>query len=172
MIKFITKFLFVLLLTLIFVNQKAEAFWKLPFEIKIGSPSGNSVEGNEYYQTQQIAIQTLNNLISAYENKTSSRFMNFVSEDFTLDSSILSSSIRQDYLKYSYINIKVFVNSAVKSSDGKIAVIFNYTRTLEDRTAGKIVSDSGTTELILKKEGEVYKLYSMRKPYLFGITGI
>jgi len=48
----------------------------------------------------------------------------------------------------------------------------NYTRTLEDRIVGKMTSDSGNTELILIKEDNIYKLYSMRKPYLFGITGI
>jgi len=171
MIKFIIKFLFVLFLILMFQNQRAEAFWKLPIEIKIGN-SQNSLENNEYFQIRQEALKTVNKLVSAYEQKNASRFMNFVSEDFTQDNSILSSSIRHDSLKYSYINIKVFVNSAVKSSDGRIAVVLNYTRTLEDRIAGKIISDSGTTELILKKEGEVYKLYSMRKPYLFGVTGI
>jgi len=171
MIKFIVNFALTAFLILILTGQKASAFWKLPFEVKIGNPQ-NSIERNEYYQTQLIATKTVNNLISAYENKNSARFMNFVSEDFTLDKSILGSSIRQDYLKYSYIRINCFVNNVVKSSDGKIAVSLNYTRTLEDRIAGKMTSDSGNTELILIKEDNVYKLYSTRKPYLFGITGI
>jgi len=171
MIKFIVKISLTAFLVLMVANQNAEAFWKLPFYVKIGNPE-NSIERNEYYQTQLIATKTVNNLISAYENKNSARFMNFVSEDFTLDKSILGSSIRQDYLKYSYIRIDCFVNSVVKSSDGKIAVTLNYTRTLEDRIVGKMTSDSGNTELILIKEDNIYKLYSMRKPYLFGITGI
>ena len=171
MIKFIIKFTLTAFSILIFSGQKAEAFWKLPFEIKIGNPQ-NSIEKNEYYQTQLIATKIVNNLISAYENKNSARFMNFVSEDFILDKSILVSSIRQDYLKYSCIRINYFVNNVVKSSDGKIAVSLNYTRTLEDRIEGKMISDSGNTELILIKEDNIYKLYSMRKPYLFGITGI
>jgi len=165
------KIILTAFLVLTVTCQKAEAFWKFPFEIKFGNPQ-NSIENNEYYQARQAALNTVSKLVSAYEQKNVSKFMNLVSEDFTLDKSNLNSAVRQDFLKYSYIGINFFVNNAVKSSDGKIAVSLNYTRNIEDRTAGKMVSGSFTTELILIKEDNVYKLYSMRKPYLFGITGI
>lgn len=171
MIKFTLKISLAIFLFLIVVSQQAQAFWKFPFEIKIGNPEYTK-QNNEYSENRQIAINVVDKLVSAYESRRSARFGTLVSDDFTLDKSSLDDSVRQDFLKYSYININFFVNTVIKSSDGKMAVSVNYTRTLEDRIAGKTISNSGNTELILKKENGIYKLYSMRKPYLFGVTGI
>jgi len=150
--------------------QRANAFWKLPIKLQIGD--GNySVENNEYYQTRQEALNAVEKIISSYESRRYQRFMSLVSEDFVYDKDNLSYAIRQDFLKYSYININFVINNAIKSSDGKIAVSINYSRSMEDRTADKFISDSGTASFVLVKDNNTYKLYSMQRPYLFGITG-
>lgn len=163
----LTLFLF---MALIFITIEAKAFWKFPFEIKLGN-SASSIENNENYKIRQEAQKVVDSLVSAYESRNISKIMRFISDDYTSAQFDFDDSVRKDFLKYSYIDISVFINNAIKSSDGKIAVSLNYRRTLEDRIAGKIISDNGFTEIILKKEGNVYKLYSMRKPYLFGISG-
>lgn len=168
--KFILNLFLLLIVVFLAPAQKVQAFWKLPFDIKIGNQPG-SIEKNQYYQMRQEAQKAVDSLVSAYETKKVSRFMNFVNEDFSFSGSDIESAIRQDFFKYSYIDMNVFINNVVKSSDGKLAVSLNYRRTLEDRTARKMVSDSGYTELILKKEDNAYKLYSMKKPYLFGVSG-
>jgi len=151
-------------------GQKADAFWKLPVKVQLGD--GNySIENNEYYQARQEALNAAEKIISAYESRRYQRFMSLVSEDFVYDKDNLGYAIRQDFLKYSYININFSVNSAVKSDNGKIYVSISYSRAMEDRVAEKINSDSGLAELIFVKEDGKYLLYSMQRPYLFGITG-
>ena len=125
---------------------------------------------NEYYLNYQQAGDAVEKLISAYSSKRVNSFMRLVCEDFLQDESILESSIRNDFSKYSYIDINYVVNNAIPDSKDKIFVSITFNRKLEEKATGKLLSDNGTTEIILKNEQGKLKLYNMKKPYLFGVS--
>jgi hypothetical protein len=118
-------------------------------------------------EREQIT-EALDRLFDSYNSRRLSSFMKKVSEDFSEDEDLLEDSLRRDFLKYSYIDAQYFLNSIIPDDKGKYAVTINYTRKLQDRRTGIITPDSGFTTLIFIKDGERYKLYSQRRPYIFG----
>lgn len=109
-------------------------------------------------------------LVSDYTSKNITGFMNGVSEKYTHYKDILERNIRDDFFNYSYIDITYVINNIIPDSKNKYAVSINYNRKLEDRRTGKVKPSRGTFNFIMIKEEGAYKLYSMKRPYLFGIS--
>jgi hypothetical protein len=154
-----------------FSANKAEAFWN-PFKwlfnaVKNSQPSEIN---NEFYDSLQNGRAAAARLISAYEARRVMPFMDHVSEQYTDDKDMLESDIRDDFSTYSNISINYVVNNVVPDSKGKLFVSINYNRKAIPIRTGKTFSDRGIAELIFIKEDGKYKLYSMRRPYLFGIS--
>lgn len=160
------KFLIIFSLFSIILSFSAQAFafgecWKF---------WNCSPSNNEYYTNYQQALSAVDKLVLAYSSKRVNSFMKLVSEDFIPDESMLETSIRNDFSKYSYIDINYVINNVVSDSKDKIIVSITFSRKLEEKATGNMVSDSGTTEITLKNENGNLKLNNMRSPYLFGVS--
>lgn len=160
MIKLIITVLFALMF-ISGLHNKVEAFWN-PFKY-IHFMETSLENSNDYIQVRT----TLDDMISAYESRNTISFMKYVSENYTNDSDILETGIRNAFYKYSFIRINYVINNVVPDSKGKYSVSVNFIKQFEDRATGKIISGSGISELIFKKENEKLKLYSMRRQHLF-----
>lgn len=131
--------------------------------------SENGTSSSRVLMTEQVSVrQSLEQLVAAYENKQSARFMALVAEDYVGDGSILESELRSAFSANHNVSIRFSVTHTTISENGKAAIGVNFTRNLEVRSTGKVVKSNGTTELVFKKEGGIYKLYSMQRPFLFG----
>lgn len=133
--------------------------------------SSNNASSSRTLMTEQASVRkSLEQLVDAYENKQSTRFMALVAEDYVGDGSILESTIRSAFSANHNVRIRFSVTHTTMSENGKAAIGVNFTTTFETRSTGKVAKSNGTTELVFKKEGGVYKLYSMQRPFLFGTT--
>ena len=133
--------------------------------------SENGASSSQILMTEQASVRkSLEQLVDAYENKQGSRFMALVAEDYVGDSSILESGLRSAFSANHNVRIRFSVTHTTISENGKAAIGVNFTSNFETRSTGKVAKSNGTTELVFKKEGGVYKLYSMQRPFLFGTT--
>lgn len=152
---------------LIFGSFDAEAcnfFKKITDNIEIKQTQNVASPINEREKIQE----DLDKLFDSYNSRRLSSFMRRTSEDFAEDEDVLEDSLRKDFLKYSYIDTNYFINSIIPDDNGKYAVTLSFTRKLEDRKTGTIKSDSGFATIILIKTNNRFKLYSQRRPFLFG----
>jgi hypothetical protein len=156
---------FILGIMLLTGSNSAQAVKNYFKNIKI-SP-GNS----EYFKEREKIKNFLDNLISYYQSRSLSGFVRLVSDDYTLDRDILEDSVRNDFSKYSFIRIDYVLNNYVKDTkNNRYFVSLNYSRMREERATSKIISDFGTTEFVLQEYKGILRLYSMKKPYLFGVN--
>ncbi len=154
-----------------FSADRAEAFWN-PFKwfynaVKNSQPSEIN---NQFYTDLQNGRAAAARIINAYEARRLLSFMDCVSERYTDDKDMLESEIRDDFSTYSHININYIVNNVVSDTKDKLFVSINYSIKAIPRRTGSTYSNRGTAELIFIKEDGKYKLYSQRRPYLFGIS--
>lgn len=120
--------------------------------------------------TASLVKDTLNELVSAYENEEENRFMNLVSNEFAGDIAVLDSAVRQDFNNFDAIKLNLYVNNVTRSSDGKIYAAIQYNRILISTKSGQTYSDKGYTELIFKNENGKLMVSSMKNPLIFGLS--
>ena len=114
------------------------------------------------------ARETLDALVSSYQDRSAMTFMNWVSDDYPGSSALLDSEIRRSFSNYFYIEINYTISSIVPSSnDDTLSVNIQYRRKLGNKNTGHIESDWGSTNVLLRKEGDVYKLLQQHSPELF-----
>lgn len=114
--------------------------------------------------------EAMNKLFAAYEKKNASAFMNLVSEDFVSGVDVLSSAVRSDFDFLSFIQIRYYINNISVAPDGKIFVSFRFDRSVVSSRTGQNLVDKGMTEFVLKNENGQLKLWSMKKPLMFGLS--
>ncbi|HWQ61386.1 MAG TPA: hypothetical protein VN521_03695 [Negativicutes bacterium] len=119
--------------------------------------------------SRQEALAFLGLLADNYMAKNYSGFMKLVSTDFAGDDFILSNAVRKDFQLLNDISLR-FTVSSVTGNDYFATVSANYRRSVTPVWTGQRLNDSGVTELALIKEKGKLKLYSMKKPLLFGLA--
>ncbi len=114
------------------------------------------------------AQKTIDGLVSAYQDRSAMAFMSWVSDDYPGAPALLDSAIRRSFSHFFYIEINCTISSVVPSAgDGTLSVNLQYQRKLGDKDTGIINSDWGSTNVLLRKEGDVYKLLQQHSPVLF-----
>lgn len=156
--------IFLAIITILASTTSSYAIWNPLKNVRI------CIGGCKLNPEQEEVRKAFDELVSAYTSKNIISFMNNVSDRFTHDEDILERNVRNDFHNFSYIDINYVVNHIIPDSKGKYAVSVNYTRKIEYRKTGKIKPTTGTFNFVMIKEDDTYKLYSMRKPYLFGIS--
>ena len=115
------------------------------------------------------AKQTLDGLVSAYQDKSALAFMSWVSDDYPGAPEMLDSRIRDSFTRYFYIEITYTLTSVVPSDDGaQLSVNVQFSRKLGNKETGAVESENDSTNLILIKASDgTYKLLQMHRPILF-----
>ncbi len=119
--------------------------------------------------SRQEALDFLNLLASTYAAKNYAAFMQLVSPDFAGDDFMLSRAVRKDFQLLNDISIR-FTIAGVTASGEYATVGAGYRRSVTPVRTGQRLNDSGMTEIVLIKEKGLLKLYSMKKPLLFGLA--
>src|SRR5689334_4407968 len=109
------KKLFSVLMLIGCVPLNGGCFAQVNMEHVTPSPGGKT---NVLEQQAQVR-DALDRLVQAYQSKNLQKFMTNVSDNFTGDSSILESAVRNDLSNFNNINIRYTVNSLTPDDDGK-----------------------------------------------------
>ncbi len=119
---------------------------------------------------QNKVKETLDALVDAYTNKNLRVFMTLVADDFTIDKRIFEDRIRNDFKLYHNISLRYSINNVTFNDSNKMAYVsLNFSIRYDEIKTNKSFNKDLTTELIFKDVNGVFKLYSMKKPYMFGI---
>ncbi len=122
-------------------------------------------------QVQMSLRETIDNLIDAYKNKELTRFMVYVSDDFTGDKTILEGAVRKDFSAFHNIDVRYSLNNITIDSSGTLlSVSLNFTRFHTEIKTGNLFTSNETTEMVFKMVDGEPKLYRMNKPLMFGIS--
>ncbi len=162
------KKLFVIAFSILFLFDTVDAKACRFLKKSINNSTEQTENVNSAIKEREQIIKVLDRLFESYNSRRLSSFMRKVSDDFAEDEDILEDSMRRSFLKYSYIDTNYHISSIIPDDKGKYAVTLSYTRKLQDRRTGIITSDSGFTTIILIKNNNRFKLYSQRRPLLFG----
>ncbi|GEM_PF-1793750 len=137
--------------------------------------SGNKIEKDSKLPQELIVRnkikETLDALINAYTSKNLGVFMSLIAEDFTMDKSIFEDKIRRDFRLYHNIAIRYSINNITFNDSKKMAYVsLNFTIRYDKIRTNKSFKKDSTTELIFKDVDGQFKLYIMKKPFMFGIS--
>jgi hypothetical protein len=121
--------------------------------------------------TVVAAVKTvLDAMVDAYKNEDPTRFMSYVSENFTGDDTVLDRAIRRDFSAFDNIDIRIVPGTAAADSRGMIFISVNYNRWVVSAKSGRSFTDRGSTEFVFQP-GSVHPLvYGMKNPLLFGLS--
>ena len=114
--------------------------------------------------------KTLDELIVSYNAEKIEKFMAYVSSDFLGDDVMLERAVRDDFNALSNIRMRYVINNISSGSGGKISVSIKYNRMVFVNKTGASSTDSGNTEMIFESKKGALKLYSMKRPLIFGLS--
>lgn len=117
-----------------------------------------------------LVKEALKKLIEAYESHDARAFMSLVSEDFAGDMTNLDRAIRKDFSSFDNIELRYTLNNITSDTKGT-SVSLSYSRILTSTKSGQSLKDKGITEFVFKMAEKGAKVYSMKNPLLFGVTG-
>lgn len=136
-----------------------------------GTTSREPVATSTVFTQQSQVRAVLDQLSDACQSKRLSEFMSLVAEDFAGDKMILESSIRHDFSSFNNVAIRYTINNITPDIKGdKVFLAITFTRSHQVVKTGKMSTVNGMTELVLKNEAGQYRLYSMKKPLVFGLS--
>ena len=146
--------------------------------IEVSDTTGKTNNVNETYRevtvsdrnVQSIVREELNKLIAAYQNHDAKAFMALVSEDFAGDATNLDRAIRRDFSSFDDINLSYTLNNISSDSRG-ISVSLSFSRNLVSNKSGQNLKDRGITEFVFKMGEKAARVFSMKNPLIFGVTG-
>lgn len=119
---------------------------------------------------QALIKNTLNNLITAYQDKDPMKFMSQVSDGFVGDRANLERAIRKDFTSFDNIMLKYTLNNVSSDSKSKIFVSINFVRMLTSVKSGKTLKDNAMTEFVFQLGDQLPKIFSMKYPLIFGVS--
>jgi len=113
--------------------------------------------------------ETLDSIFDAYNNENTAKFMSYVSDNFAGDRDFLELAIKKDFNALSDIKLRYSINN-IASGSGKVFVSLTYNRMVFVNKTGTSNTDNGITEMVFEMKDDKLKLYSMKKPLLFGLS--
>lgn len=134
--------------------------------------SAEKASGNDPQETQDLVKAAIDKMIASYSKGNAEEFMGSVADGFTGDKTLLERAVRKDFSLYTDIDIRYTLDNVIPDSGDMVSVLITFTRNhtvIQTTVRG---TESGTTELIFKRAGKILKLYSMKPPLVFGISGL
>lgn len=119
-------------------------------------------------QETPLVQRTLNELVTAYQNKDMARFSQHVSERYFGDKTRLQIRVHRDFQAFDDIIVHPAITRLQEDGRGRAFVEATYNRSHTDIATGRRVTLSGQTSLVFEIEDGRYRLLSQR-PALFGI---
>ena len=113
--------------------------------------------------------EALDSMVEAYKEESISRFMAFVSDDYTGDKTVLDRAVRMDFQAFDNLELRFSFNNISVNDKGMISVSLNYSRMMTSISSGKTVKDAGATEFIFIMGDKGPLIYSMKDPLIFGM---
>lgn len=157
---------------------KPEAEKTYEIFIKILTTSGKSNDVDDTRKVLTVSSQdmraavseVLDKLTEAYISENPTGFMQYISDDFDGDFTILDRAIRKDFSLFDNIDIRFVLNSIASGTKGRIYVTVTFNRFLTGARDGQSYSDRGMTEFSFVSEGKGLKVKSMKNPIIFGLS--
>lgn len=123
---------------------------------------------------QSMVKETMDKMFDAYRAKNSRDFMALVSPDFAGDDILLARAVRKDFTIFDSFSIRYSLSNTAVDPKGRVVATVTYNITaMSTRSTdrdGNVMKVSGTTQLTFKFGEQALKLYSVKKPVLFGFS--
>lgn len=119
-------------------------------------------------QETPLVQRTLNELVTAYQNKDMAQFSSHVSERYFGDKTRLQIRVSRDFRALDDIIVHPAITRLHEDGRGRAFVEATYNRSHTDIATGRRVTLSGQVSLVFEAEEGRYRLISQR-PTLFGI---
>jgi len=120
-------------------------------------------------KSREEALALFNKLLDLYEAKDRNGFMARVSDDFEGSRAALLEGLESDFANLASIDIQPSILRAAKVG-ATVQVQFTFTRRVQSRTSGKVLTDRSTSNMSFVRDGEEFKLASMAAPLIFGVS--
>lgn len=120
---------------------------------------------------RERVVTTLDRLFNAYTRRNAGEFMELVSPQFTGDRFLLERAVLDDFRFFNDIQIRHSLESVSTDADGRAFALVSYDRSVVAKTGGKTYRDSGVTGFSFNPEDGELKIYMMRHPVIFGVSG-
>lgn len=122
---------------------------------------------DEYVQSFSQAKAVLDNLIDQYESKNLMRIMDCVSESYTTDKAIFEDSLRSEFSRYAFVEMRYYVDKVLfDSKNENVLITVTYIKRVQERSTADLKVLNGTSDLIFKKENGKYLLWKMQPTFL------
>lgn len=120
-------------------------------------------------KSREEVLRLFNALIELYKKKDRAAFMGLVAEGFEGNRSALEEGLEKDFSSLSSIDIFPAVLRVGKVG-GVTELEFSFSRRVQSRSSGKVLSDKSRSVMSFIREGEELRLYSMAAPLIFGVA--
>jgi hypothetical protein len=114
---------------------------------------------------------TIDRLIYAYETESADAFMAHVSPVFTGEKASFDTAVKDDFALFDQIDIQAGLSGFSANPKGFVHAALTYTRRVIAARSGELLADRGFTEMTFAVSADGFRLYSMKSPVLFGVSG-
>lgn len=120
-------------------------------------------------KSREEVLIVFHKLLELYKKRDRAGFMALVGEGFEGNRAALEEGLEKDFTSLSSIDIFPSVVRVGKVG-GVLELEFSFTRRVQSRASGKVLSDKSRTVMGFVREGDELRLYSMAAPLIFGVA--
>lgn len=93
--------------------------------------------------------------------------MDNVSERYSTDKDILEDSIRKEFSKSAFIELRYYVDKVLfNEQKNEVLITITYIKRTQNRSTSKLVIKNGTSDLIFRKQNDKYLLWKMKPKFM------
>lgn len=128
-----------------------------------------SATGGKVMQERESIHSAVQQIVDAYQQKNLRAVVANIADDFNGEQSIFEDSIRKDFSLHNDIRIRYTLDNVTPDEKGRAFAVVTFTRTHMDIQSTKVVTNSGSAEMVFKRKNGVYQLWSIKPTALFGL---
>ena len=125
--------------------------------------------GGKVMQERESIQSVVQQIVNAYQQKNLRAVLANVADDFTGEQSVFEDSVRKDFSLHHDIRIRYVLDNVTPDGKGSFFAVVTFTRSHMDIKTTKVVTLTGRAEMIFKRKGGVYQLWSIKSSSLFGL---
>lgn len=128
-----------------------------------------SVPSGKVMQEREGIQSVVQQIVDAYQQKNLRGVVANIADDFTGEQSVFEDSVRKDFSLHNDIRIRYILDNVTTDEKGRAFAVVTFTRNHMDIRTTKVVTNSGSAEMVFKRKNGVYQLWSIKPSALFGL---
>ena len=146
--------------------------------VKVMDTTGRS---NEFMETRRVVtvstqnpmnglLEVLQKMADSYMAEDGMGFMQHVDSNFDPDRAQLKKAVSQDFGLFDDISLNFTVAGLVPGKNNTVLLAVSYSRSLTSSHSLQVYRDAGSTQFVFVQQAGQWKLQSMKRPLMFGIS--